>query len=108
MKNAEKIRNQYPVGTRIELVAMDDPQAPMPGTRGPVKGVDSAGDLLMRWDTGSGLKLIVDVDKFMRVCPKCNKAYSDHPAMSRIDGTDICPECGVREALDAFFGARKK
>ena len=37
-----------------------------------------------------------------KVCPKCGKTYAGYPAVSRIDGTEICPECGVREALDAF------
>lgn len=36
------------------------------------------------------------------VCPKCGKAYSGYPALSRLDGiTPICPDCGTREALDA-------
>lgn len=35
-------------------------------------------------------------------CPKCGKAYTDYPALSREDGeTKICPDCGVREALEA-------
>ncbi len=69
--------------------------------------MDGAGDLLMRWDTGSGLKLIVGVDRFRKVCPKCGKGYDGYPAMSRIDGSDICPECGVREALEAFDNSQK-
>ncbi len=98
----ERLRRDYPVGTRLELIKMDDPQAPPPGTRGTAEGVDDAGDLLMRWDTGSGIKLIVGVDRFRRVCPKCEKGYDGYPAMSRVDGRDICPECGVKEALEAF------
>ena len=106
-EDVERLRRQFPAGTRVELVEMDDPQAPPPGTRGMVEGVDDAGDLLMRWDTGSGLKLIVGVDRFRRVCPKCGKGYDGYPAMSRIDGSDICTECGVREALVAFAKIRK-
>ncbi len=34
-----------------------------------------------------------------RVCPKCGKAYSAIPAMSRDNHTLICPDCGTREAL---------
>lgn len=103
----ERLRREFPAGTWVELVAMDDPQAPPPGTKGTVEGVDDAGDLLMRWDTGSGLKLIVGVDRFRKVCPKCGKGYEGYPAMSRLDGSDICPECGVREALEAFTSSRK-
>jgi len=43
---------------------MDDPQAPPMGTRGEVMGVDDAGQLLVRWETGSSLSLIPGVDSF--------------------------------------------
>ena len=36
------------------------------------------------------------------ICPMCGKTYTEHPAISREDDlTEICPECGVREALGA-------
>lgn len=36
----------------------------------------------------------------IRICPKCGKGYTEHPALSRIDNeTLICPDCGTREAL---------
>ena len=38
-----------------------------------------------------------------RICPVCNKEYDDYPALSRKDNeTEICPECGVVEALEDF------
>lgn len=37
------------------------------------------------------------------VCPKCGQTYIGHPALSRADNeTLICPDCGVREALDSL------
>lgn len=37
------------------------------------------------------------------VCPKCGKAYRAPSALSRVDNcTPICPECGIREALDSI------
>ena len=33
-ETVERIRKEYPVGTRVELVQMDDPQAPPVGTKG--------------------------------------------------------------------------
>ena len=54
----ESIRREYPAGTRVELVQMDDVQAPPAGTKGTVKGVDDTGSLLMRWDNGSGLNVV--------------------------------------------------
>ena len=35
-----------------------------------------------------------------KTCPKCKKEYFAPSALSREDNkTKICPECGVREAL---------
>ena len=58
------LQERYPSGTRVELLSMDDPQAPPTGTRGEVMGVDDAGQLLVRWATGSSLSLIPGVDSF--------------------------------------------
>ena len=39
-----------------------------------------------------------------RICPICGEKYVDLPAISRRDGSEICDECGIREALeDANF-----
>lgn len=46
---------------------MDDVQAPPVGTIGTVLGIDGAGDLLMRWETGSSLKIIPEVDVIEKV-----------------------------------------
>ena len=38
-----------------------------------------------------------------RICPKCKQQIFGHPAISRIDNkTEICSDCGVREALEAL------
>ncbi len=58
----ERLRKEYPAGTRVELVEMDDLQAPPIGTQGTVEGVDDTGSLLMRWDNGSSLNVIYGVD----------------------------------------------
>lgn len=63
----EKIRKEYPAGCRVELVKMDDVQAPPVGTRGTVLGVDDTGSLLMSWDTGSGLNVIYGEDVVKKV-----------------------------------------
>ena len=35
-----------------------------------------------------------------RKCPVCGCTYTAYPALSRRDNmTEICPDCGVREAL---------
>ena len=66
------LRERYPCGTRVELLGMDDPQAPPTGTMGEILGVDDAGQLLVRWETGSSLSLIPVVDSF-RIAEKGGK-----------------------------------
>lgn len=61
-ETVDRIRREYPAGTRVELVQMDDVQAPPVGTKGTVIGVDDTGSLLMRWDTGSGLNVVYGED----------------------------------------------
>ena len=42
-------------------------------------------------------------ERITRSCPICGKEYSEHPALSRVDGlTLICPDCGIREALESI------
>ena len=42
-------------------------------------------------------------EKRERICSVCGRSYTDPPALSRRDNkTDICPECGMREALAAI------
>lgn len=41
-------------------------------------------------------------------CPKCGKYYVGYPALSREDNkTEICPECGVKEALETYLCHRR-
>lgn len=49
----EAIHKEYPAGTRVRLVKMDDIQAPPLGAEGTVVGVDDTGSLLMHWDNSS-------------------------------------------------------
>ena len=66
----EVLRRQYPVGTRVELVRMDDPQAPPIGTKGTVKGVDDIGSIMVAWDNGCGLSAAYGAD----ICRKVGDA----------------------------------
>lgn len=61
------LRLRYPIGTRVELVEMDDAQAPPIGTQGTVTGVDDTGSLLVDWDNGSGLNVIYGVDRVKKL-----------------------------------------
>lgn len=64
----ERIRGEYPVGTRVQLIQMDDVQAPPIGEKGTVKGVDDTASIMVKWDNGSGLNVVYGED----VCQKLN------------------------------------
>ena len=68
-ETVERVRKQYPSGTRVELVRMDDIQAPPVGTLGTVLGVDDTGSLLMKWDNGSGLNVVYGEDLVRKIGP---------------------------------------
>lgn len=59
----ESLRNRYPKGARVELLEMNDFQAPPIGTQGTVIGVDDIGSIMVRWDNGSGLSVAYGVDR---------------------------------------------
>ena len=61
-KTVERVKAEYPIGTRVELVYMNDVQAPPKGTKGTVVGVDDIASLLVKWDNGSGLNVVYGVD----------------------------------------------
>ena len=63
----DEIKRLYPVGTRVELVKMDDVQAPPVGTKGTVKGVDDIGSLLIDWDNGCGLNVVYGEDVIRKI-----------------------------------------
>lgn len=66
-KTVEAIRNEYPAGTRVRLLKMDDVQAPPVGTEGTVVGVDDIGSLLIHWDNGSSLNVVYNEDKVEKI-----------------------------------------
>ena len=63
----ERLRKQYPVGCRVELLEMNDTQAPPVGTLGTVIGVDDIGSIMVRWDNGCGLSVAYGEDRCRRV-----------------------------------------
>ena len=58
----QALRERYPKGTRVELVKMDDAQAPPVGTKGTVRGVDDMGSIMVAWDNGCGLSVAYGAD----------------------------------------------
>ena len=66
-ETVERLRREYPVGCRVELVQMDDVQAPPIGTKGTVRGVDDIGSIMVRWDNGCGLSVAYGDDMCRRI-----------------------------------------
>lgn len=60
-------RERFPQGTRVELLRMDDPQAPPIGTKGTVRGVDDTGSIMVAWDNGGSLNVLFSVDECRKV-----------------------------------------
>ena len=58
----QALRERYPKGARVELVQMDDAQAPPVGTKGTVQGVDDMGSIMVAWDNGCGLSVAYGAD----------------------------------------------
>ena len=76
-ETVERIRREYPAGARVELVRMEDVQAPPVGTKGTVLGVDDTGSLLMRWDTGSGLNVVYGEDIVKKLATVTTVCYRE-------------------------------
>ena len=66
-ETVELLRREYPVGCRVELLQMEDVQAPPIVTKGTVRGVDDIGSIMVSWDTGSSLSVVYGEDSCRRI-----------------------------------------
>ena len=66
-EQVEMLRQEYPAGSRVELICMEDPQAPLTGTHGTVIGVDDVGTIHVNWDNGSSLGVAYEKDRCRRI-----------------------------------------
>ena len=65
---AQRMKENYPPGTRIMLLQMgDDPRPIEPNTRGTVKVVDDMGTLHCAFDNGRSLGFVPGEDSFRRL-----------------------------------------
>ena len=69
-ENIQKLKETYPVGTRVKLIQMEDDGSPPVGTLGTVYGVDAIGSILVKWDNGSTLNVIFRVDRIEKISSK--------------------------------------
>ena len=64
----EKLRKEYPKGTRVRLIEMCDPYRDMPaGLEGIVQMVDDAGGIHVNWSNGSSLAALYGIDKIQKI-----------------------------------------
>jgi hypothetical protein len=100
----EKLKQQYPVGTRVILRKMDDYQAPPIGTKGTVQGVDDAASLLVKWDNGCGLNVVYGVDELEILDSVTTVCYGEEKVWdSRKEAKDF-----FLEALKATEGSERE
>ena len=64
-----RIKKQYPIGCRVELIHMDDPYNTrlQPGCKGTVKCIDDCGTIFVSWDCGSSLGVAYGEDSCRRI-----------------------------------------
>ena len=72
-----RVRADFPPGTRVELIRMDDTQAPPIGTKGTVMRVDDIASLCMRWDNGSSLHVAYGEDVVRKIDSPSDTAFDD-------------------------------
>ena len=61
-ETVERIRREYPAGTQVVLVSMDDVHAPPAGTIGKVTHVDDCATVHIAWSNGSTLGAVYGED----------------------------------------------
>lgn len=67
-RTLQNLRKQYPEGTRVKLIYMEDPYRDMPeGLLGTVTGVDDIGTIHVNWDNGSCLGIAYGEDRCCKI-----------------------------------------
>ncbi|MBS3937605.1 MAG: DUF4314 domain-containing protein [Peptococcaceae bacterium] len=70
-ETVERLRKQYPHGTRVELVRMNDPYAKLrPGDKGTADFIDDTGTIFCLWDSGSTLGVVYGEDEVKKLSTK--------------------------------------
>lgn len=64
----QMLKTDYPQGTPVELLHMDDPYTKIPpGTKGEVKHVDDMATIHVLWANGSSLGVAYGIDKLKKI-----------------------------------------
>lgn len=66
--NRKQIKKEYPRGTRLQLIFMNDPYGIKSGTKGTVKSINNDGMINIKWDNNKTLGLFYNSkDKFIKI-----------------------------------------
>ena len=100
-QQAKRYKEQYPPGTRLQLISMEDPYAPVEsGTRGTVKLVDDIGQIHMHWDNGRTLALVPGQDSFRTLTESELKQEERIKNGHVVDFGDDCQIVAPKEPID--------
>jgi hypothetical protein len=100
-QQAKRYKEQYPPGTRLQLINMEDPYAPVEsGTRGTVKLVDDIGQIHMHWDNGRTLALVPGQDSFRTLTEEELKQEERLKNGKVVDFGDDCQIVIPKEPID--------
>ncbi len=67
LKTLNKLKEDFPKGSRVELVRMDDPYTTLKaGDKGTVAFIDDLATIHVNWDKGSSLGLVYGEDLFIK------------------------------------------
>ena len=105
-----RLKEEYPIGSRVELIIMDNEQAPPVGTRGTVRGVDDTGSLLVAWDNGSGLNVLHGVDEVKKLDSVTTICYGEEKhwdlrsdAISEFHNAMLCTEGSEQDRYGIIY-----
>ena len=106
-----------PIGTNVRISAeMTDQMrvflplsvAPMPLATAVERALKEFLQVRFSADEELAFKFVMAYDKAF-ICPKCKSVSVEFPATSRRDNkTQICPECGVKEAFEDYVQSERK
>lgn len=97
---ADRIKEQYPEGTRILLIQMgdDDPRPIPPNTRGTVDFVDDLATVFCKFDNGRRLGLAYGADRYRKLTEQ--ELAEENNAICVEESTDeLVEESGITQSM---------
>lgn len=116
IERIKQLKEMYPKGTKIKLNHMNDTYNPVPdGTLGIVDHVDDTGQVHVKWENGSSLAVIVDIDDFEIISIQSTKpekryfiyqenfCFYAHPDFIREENVQTLKEEILKKYIHEFY-----